>query len=235
MLIENFTNTSASFKARLAGVSYLLGSLLSLFGQFVVLDKIVVYDNAALTAANILENESLFRLGFVFSFLTVPFHFIWAALFYGLFKPVNRSLSLLAVFIMLAACTMWSLSAFFHLAPLSILKGNSQFSAFGPEQLQSLALIFLKLNVKAYDLGLIFFGLWCIVIGYLILKSTFIPRIIGTLEMVAGLGYLTLLWPPLVHYVYPYNLALAGPGEISLMLWLLIKGVKNNISTIKKE
>jgi hypothetical protein len=175
--MENFSQISVSFKARLAGVSYLLGSLLSLFGQFVVLDKIVVYDNAAATAANILQNESLFRLGFVSSFMTVPFHFIWAALFYGLFKPVSRGLSLLAVFIMLAACSMWSMSAFFHLAPLSILKGNSQLSAFAPEQLQSLALIFLKLNTKAYDLGLIFFGLWCIMIGYLILKSTFIPSV----------------------------------------------------------
>lgn len=233
--MESFSKTSASFKAQLAGVSYLLGSLLSLFGQFVVLDKIVVYDNAAATAANILGHESMFRLGFVSSFMSVLFHFIWAALFYALFKPVSRTLSLLAVFIMLAACSMWSLSAFFHLAPLSILKGSSQLSAFSPEQLQSLGLIFLKLNVKAYDLGLIFFGLWCIVIGYLISKSTFIPRIIGILQMFAGLGYLIPLWQPLVHYFYPYNLALAGPGEISLMLWLLIKGVKNNISTIDKQ
>jgi len=68
------------------------------------------------------------------------------------------------------------------------------------------------------------------VIGYLIFKSTFIPRIIGIMQMLAGIGYLTLLWQPLVHYLYPYNLVLAGPGEISLILWLLIKGVKNNIT-----
>jgi hypothetical protein len=63
------------------------------------------------------------------------------------------------------------------------------------------------------------------VIGYLIFRSTFLPRIIGVLEVLAGLGYLTLLWRPLAHYLYPYNLALAGPGEISLMLWLLVVGV----------
>ena len=62
-------------------------------------------------------------------------------------------------------------------------------------------------------------------VGYLIFSSTFLPRIIGVLEVLAGFGYLTLLWRPLAHYLYPYNLALAGPGEISLMLWLLVKGV----------
>ena len=68
-----------------------------------------------------------------------------------------------------------------------------------------------------------FFGFWCVLIGYLIFRSTFLPRIIGVLEVFAGLGYLTL--QPLAHYLYPYNLALAGPGEISLLLWLLVRGV----------
>jgi hypothetical protein len=72
----------------------------------------------------------------------------------------------------------------------------------------------------------VFFGLWCILIDYLIARSTFLPRTIGVLYALAGLGYLTLLlWQPLAKYLYPYNLALAGPGEISLLLWLLVKGV----------
>jgi hypothetical protein len=106
-----------------------------------------------------------------------------------------------------------------------VLKSASSLSAFAPEQLQTLALILLKLNGQAYDIGLVFFGLWCILIGYLIAKSTFLPRTIGILYALAGLGYLTLLWQPLAHYLYPYNLALAGPGEISLLFWLLVKGV----------
>jgi hypothetical protein len=86
--------------------------------------------------------------------------------------------------------------------------------------------MFLRLRAQCYhSIGLVFFGLYCLLIGYLIFRSTFLPRIIGVLEVVAGLGYLTLLWRPLAHYLYPYNLALAGPGEISLMLWLLVKGV----------
>src|SRR3954466_7929317 len=87
------------FTARGAGVSYLLGSLTSVFGQMVVLGMLVVPASASATAANILSHESLFRLGFVASLITVPFHLIWAVLFYGLFEPVNRSGSLLAGFV----------------------------------------------------------------------------------------------------------------------------------------
>ena len=64
-------------------------------------------------------------------------------------------------------------------------------------------LVILELNAQAYDVGLVFFGFWCSLIGYLILRSTFLPRMIGMLEVLAGLGYLTLLWQPLVHYLYP--------------------------------
>ena len=224
VMTKRIAEASPRFKARMAGVSYLLGSLTSVFGQMVVLGMLVVPASATATAANILSHQSLFRLGFVASLMTVPFHLIWAVLFYGLFKPVNRSVSLLAGFVMLLGCAMWGLSSLFHLAPLLLLQGSS-LSAFAPEQLQALALILLKLNAQAYDIGLVFFGFWCVLIGYLIFRSTFLPRIIGVLEVLAGFGYLTLLWRPLAHYLYPYNLALAGPGEISLMLWLLVQGV----------
>jgi len=223
-MTKPIAEASPRFKARMAGVCYLLGSLTSVFGQMVVLGMLVVPASASATAANILSHESLLRLGFVASLMTVPFHLIWAVLFYGLFKPVNRSVSLLAGFVMLLGCAMWALSSLFHLAPLLLLQGSS-LSAFAPEQLQALALILLKLNAQAYDIGLVFFGFWCVLIGYLIFRSTFLPRIIGVLEVLAGLGYLTLLWRPLAHYLYPYNLALASTGEISLMLWLLVQGV----------
>jgi hypothetical protein len=216
---------SPRFKARMSGVSYLLGSLTSVLGQMVVLSMLVVSGNASATAANILSHESLFRLGFVASLMTVPFHLLWAVLFYGLFRPVNRILSAFAGLIMLVACTMWALSSLLYLAPLLVLKGKISLGAFAPEQLQALAFMFLKLNAMAYDIGLVFFGFWCALIGYLIIRSNFLPRIIGALEVLAGLGYLTLLWQPLANYMYPYNLALAGPGEISLLLWLLVKGV----------
>ena len=224
-MTKRIAEASPRFKARMAGVSYLLGSLTSVCGQMVVLGMLVVPASATATAANILSHKSLFRLGFVASLMTVPFHLVWAVLFYGLFRPVNRIVSALAGSIMLVACTMWALSSLLYLTPLLVLKGKISLSAFSPEQLQALVSMFLKLNALAYDIGLVFFGLWCALIGYLIIRSNFLPRIIGLLELLAGLGYLILLWQPLAHYMYPYNLALAGPGEISLLLWLLVKGV----------
>ena len=224
-MTKRMAEASPRFKARMAGVSYLLGALTSVLGQMVVLGMLVEPSSATATAANILSHEPLFRLGFVSSLMTVPFHLMWAVLFYGLFRPVNKSVSLLSGLVMLVACTMWALSSLLHLAPLVVLQSKSSLSAFAPEQLQALALMLLKLNGRAYDIGLVFFGFWCVLIGYLIFRSAFMPRIIGVLEMLAGVGYLTLLWQPLAHYLYPYNLALAGPGEISLTLWLLVKGV----------
>ena len=224
-MTKRMAEASPRFKARMAGVSYLLGALTSVLGQMVVLGMLVEPSSATATAANILSHEPLFRLGFVSSLMTVPFHLMWAVLFYRLFRPVNKSVSLLSGLVMLVACTMWALSSLLHLAPLVVLQSKSSLSAFAPEQLQALALMLLKLNARAYDIGLVFFGFWCVLIGYLIFRSAFMPRIIGVLEMLAGVGYLTLLWQPLAHYLYPYNLALAGPGEISLTLWLLVKGV----------
>lgn len=210
----------------MAGVSYLLGSLTSVAGQMVIRGMLVVSSSGAATAANILAHPSLLRLGFASSFIAVPFHIAWAILFYDLFTPVNRSVSLLAAFVLLMGCVMWTISSLFLLAPLLVLQGGGNaLSALAPEQLHALALVLLRLNDQAYDVGLVFFGLWCVSIGYLIFWSTFLPRLIGVLYGLAGAGYLTLLWRPLANYLYPYNLALAGPGEISLMLWLLVKGV----------
>jgi hypothetical protein len=224
-MTQGTVEAAPQLHARLAGVSYLLGSSVSVFGQMIVLDRLVVSGNAAATAANILAQESLFRLGFASGLMTVPFHVLWAVLFYGLFKPVNRSVSLLAGLVMLMGCAMWAVSSLFYVGPLLVLQGKGALSAFAPEQLQALALVLLRLNAQAYDLGLVFFGFWCVLIGYLVFRSTFLPRTIGVLEVLAGLGYLTLLWRPLANVLYPYNLALAGPGEISLLLWLLVKGV----------
>ena len=224
-MTDGTVDTSPQLYARMAGVSYLVGALLSVLGQMVVLGMIVVSGNATATVANMLSHESLFRLGFVLSIMAVPFHLVWAVLFNGLFRPVNRNVSLLAGSVMLMACMMWTLSSLLYLAPLLVLQGKIALSAFAPEQMQAVVLTLLKLNAFAYDIGLVFFGFWYVLIGYLIFRSTFLPRIIGALGVLAGCGYLTLLWQPLAHYLYPYNLALAGPGEISLLLWLLVRGV----------
>jgi hypothetical protein len=149
----------------------------------------------------------------------------WALLIYVLLKPVNRSLALLAAFFVLVACAMQALTSLLYLAPLLILQGGSSLSAFTAEQLQALALIFLKLNTYAFRIDLVFFGFWCVLTGYLIFRSTFLPRVLGVLVAISGLGRVTYLYPPLAYRLSLFITAASALGEIPLELWLIVMGV----------
>jgi hypothetical protein len=217
----------------MAGVLYVLGGCSSGFAQFFLLPRLVISGDAAATAANILAHESLFWLVFTLSLIAVVFHIAWGALFYDLFRPVNRSLSLLAVFVLLVGCALLAVSSLLQAAPLVVLQGNGPLSAFTAPQLQAQALVFLNVSTQAYNIFLVFFGLYLLLIGYLIIRSTFMPLILGALVVFAGVGYLTLLSPPLAHALSPYNLAPAALGEPALMLWLLVVGV--NVQRWKEQ
>ncbi|HXP47869.1 MAG TPA: DUF4386 domain-containing protein [Terriglobales bacterium] len=233
-MMERMVKASPRFKGRMAGAFQLLEALTAGFGQVIVLDRLVVAGNAAVTAANILGHERLFWLGFASSLIGVAFHIAWALLFYELLKPVNRSLSLLAAFVILVGCAIQALTSLLYLAPLLVLQGGSSISAFTAEQLQALALMFLKLNSYAFDIYLVFFGFWCVLIGYLILRSTFLPRALGVLLAISGLGWVTYLYPPLAyHLFFPYIAAASALGEIPLELWLLVMGV--NVQRWKQQ
>ncbi len=147
------------------------------------------------------------------------------ALFYDLFKPVNKSLSLLAAFISLVGCAILAFASVFQLAPLVVLGGSQYLSVFKVEQLQAQASLFLELYGQGVSICFVFFGVYCLLIGYLIFKSSFLPRILGVLMAVAGLGWLTFLFPPLADYLSPYNLVLGFLAELALMIWLLVMGV----------
>ena len=225
-ITNHITEASPRFKARMAGACQLLEALTSGFGQVIVLDRLVVLDNAAATAANILGHERLFWLGFASSLIGVAFHITWALLMYVLLKPVNRSLSLLAAFVILVGCAIQALTSLLYLAPLLILQGGSSLSPFTAEQLQAVALLFLKLNASAWDIYLVLFGFWCVLIGYLIFRSAFLPRVLGVLFAISGLGWVTYLYPPLAHHLFiPYIAAASALGEIPLELWLIVMAV----------
>lgn len=218
---------SPKAKARLAGIFELLEGLTSTLGQVNVLGRLVVLGNAAATAANILQHETLFRLGFASSLFAVVFHLAWGFLFYQLFRPVNKSVSFCSLLVILVVCTIQAVTALLYLAPLLVLTAGSSLSALTEQQLQALAYMFLKLNGLAFDTDLVFFGLWCVLTGYLIFRSTFMPRILGVLLAVDGLGWMTFMWPPLGHYLFPAIAVACGLAEIPLQLWLLIFGVNN--------
>lgn len=216
---------SPCFQARMAGVLYVLEGLTSVFGQLWVPGMLVVAGDAAATAINIQGNEPLFRLGLAAGLLAVAFHIAQTVLLYNLFKPASRSVALLFAFLSLIAIALQAVSSLFQLPALVLLGGEMATGPLSLEQLQSLALVFLGLRAQAFNVYLVFFGFRCALIGYLIYRSTFLPRIIGVMMAFAGLGYLTFLWPPLARSLSPFNLALAAPGELSLVLWLLVVGV----------
>ncbi len=222
---ERIAEASPRLKARMAGAFYVLAGLTSVIGGMYIPGKLVVVGDAATTSNAILAHKHLFELGFSVMLIAVLCSILLTALFYELFKPVNKTLSLTAAFIHLVGLAILSVASLLQLAPLVVLEGGHYLNVFKPEQVQALAYLFLPLNSQAGNAFLAFFGLYCMLIGCLIFRSMFLPRIIGVFMALAGLGYLTFLSPPLAAYLSPYNLAPAALGEGSLMLWLLVLGV----------
>jgi Domain of unknown function (DUF4386) len=172
-MMERIANTSPSHRARITGVVYLLYFLTAVSSEvFVGRSRLVAYDAVNLIA--------------------YVFYIAVTLLFYCLFKPVNRSLSLLAAFFSLVGCAN-DVLGLFNLAPYKIS-------------------------------SLVFFGPYCLLLGYLIFRSTFLPRILGVLMAFAGLGWLIFL-TPLANHLSTYLKVLGFLAELSLMLWLIVKGV----------
>jgi hypothetical protein len=169
-MIYRIGELSPRFKARIAGGFYLLTFVAGSLALALVNGRII---------ANLIATASYMAV---------------TLLFYDIFQPVNRSLSLLAAFVGLMGCAFGALSPF-DLAPYHV----------NP---------------------LVFFGFYCVLIGYLIFRSSFLPSILGALMALGGLGWLTFLSPQLANYLAPYNLVPGMLGEGALTLWLLVVGVK---------
>jgi hypothetical protein len=225
VMMERTAELSPRPSARITGVVYLLYFLTAVSSEL-FLKGIVVDGDATATANNILAHQSLFRSGLATGLIATAFYIAVTALFYGLFRPVNRSLSLLAAFFSFVGCSILALGSVFQLAPLVLLGGSQYLNVFKVEQLRALALMFLELNTEAGNICVVFFGVYCLLIGYLIFKSAFLPRILGWLMAFAGLGWLTFLSPALANHLSPYNLVFGFLAELLLMLWLLVRGVK---------
>jgi hypothetical protein len=222
-MTNHTVEASPSLKARIAGLLYLISGTLFVRGMP------VVTGDAAATAHNILAHQTLFRLGFAAELMSGPLYIAVTLLLYELLRPVNRSLSLLATVFSLVGSTIGAVDCLLHLAPLMVLGGSPYLSVFSVEQLQALALLSLNLHTQGLNICMVFFGFFCLLIGYLIFRSIFLPRIIGVLLAIAGLCYLTcylanFLSPEFVAHLFPYIL-IPGLAEIVLALWLLVMGV----------
>jgi hypothetical protein len=224
-MINQISETSPKVKARLAGIFFLLTTLLGIFAQVFVSERLVISSDAAATATNILSNESLFRLGFAVYLVEMACQITMTAFFYDLLKPVNRSLSLLAAFFLLAGIVIKIFSRLFYIAPLLILGGSPDLSVFNTHQWQALALLFLMVNDQGPAIALVFFGFATLVKGYLVARSTFLLQFLGVLSMLGGLAWLSFLYPPLAYRLYPFILLIALAGTILQIFWLLVFGV----------
>jgi hypothetical protein len=223
---EQIANASPRLKARFAGAFYLVNGMMYSYADSHVHDKILVAGNAAATAQNILANGQVLRTCFAVELASSACYVVVTLLLFDLLKPVNKSISTLAAFFSVMGCGIGALTSLFTFAPLIIMGGAPYLSVFKVEQLQAMALLSLDLHVVATSICMVFFGFYCLLIGYLIFRSTFMPRIIGIFMMITGLAYQVYLSPPLATYLFPYVVKPAGAlGELSLLLWLLIFGV----------
>jgi hypothetical protein len=211
--------------ARLTGILFLLTILGGIFAQAIVSDRLLVFSDAAATAKNILANRGLFQASFTVYLIEMACQIASIALFYRLMKPVNGNIALVSAFIELAGSVMKTFSRLFYITPLFVLSNPPALSAFNADQLRAIALLLLKINDRGAALALAFFGVSGFLHGYLIFRSTFLPRFLGVLGMIAGVGWLRFFYPPLRTPSFIIIVLLALLVAAIEIYWLIVYGV----------
>lgn len=219
--------------ARIAGVLYLLIVGFGLLAQVFVRDALVDYNNATITATNILASGFWYRFGFVSELMMLVCDIGVMAILYILFRDFNRNLSLVSTFFRLASILILSVIALSHFAALFFLGDAAYLTVFNPDQLNALALLSIKLHGAGYNISLFFFGIHLIFLGYLICQSRLFPKVLGILLLIGGICYnvnsLTwFLFPDFVNTIYPAILIPCSIGELLFGLWLLVKGIRDD-------
>ena len=216
--------------ARLAGMLYLVFVISGIFGFFYISPKIVVPGDAVATATNMLANEFLFRTGIINDIISNIIWVFLALVLYRLFKQVDE----FQVKLMIALVIVQIPAVFFvealNITSLMLFKGEI-LKTFEPGQVRELAMLFLRISDYTTFVLETFWGLWLFPFGLLVYKSGFIPRILGVFLMLNCLAYIahsftTLLFPVYRSIVGQISMPFWILGEISITLWLLIKGVK---------
>lgn len=224
------TEVSPQVYARIGGVLYLIIIAAGIFGELFVRDKLVVSGNAIATANNIMAHELLWRISIATDLIMHVCDIPLMLVFYVLLRPVNKNLALLMVLFNLIQTAVLVANKLNLLAAMSLLGSADYLKAFNPDQLHALSYLSIKLHGIGFSVGLIFFGFTCLVSGYLIFRSGYLPRILGVLMQIAGLCYLInsfalIIAPAFAYRMFPVVLLPPFIAELSLCLWLLIKGV----------
>jgi len=221
---------NADKQTRLGGILYLIIMAAGLFSEGYVRGSLVVGQDAAATAHNILAHEELYRLGGALEFVTLICDVCVAFILYNLLKPFSETLALLAAFFRLMFAAIYGVISVTHFAPLLLLHGAAGLSSFPPGQRQALALFSLKLHTVGYSISLVFFGVHCLLIGGLIAASRLFPRAIGFLLAIAGACYLvdsfaSFIAPAVRAQLFPWFLLPGFVAEAALALWMTIRGL----------
>ena len=224
------SETSPRRLGRILALLILTVIVTGVFAQGIVSDRLLVSGDAAATARNILANIGLYRLGFTIFLIEMVAQVATTALWYSLLRPVNRSIALNSTFLDLAGGVMKTFARVFYIIRLWVLApptGTSPLHGFTPEQLESLALLLLQINNRGANAALAFFGFAGVLRGYLIFRSTFMPRWLGVLAMISAALWLSFLYPPLGSRMFLFA-ALFALASVGIMIaWLLFRGISN--------
>src|SRR6185295_577416 len=216
--------------ARVAGWLYLLLVIPGPFSLMYVPRKLIVPGNAAATAGKILAHEMLFRLGIVADLVGAVVFILLAMALYRLFSGVNKAHASLMVALVLVSAAIGFVNVLSNIGALTLFRGADFLAAFDKPQRDALAMLFLRLHGQGNLINEIFWGLWLLPFGVLVMRSGFLPRILGAWLIVNGFAYLAmsftgLLFPPYGDRVYGLVFPILF-GELAIMLWLLIRGAK---------
>lgn len=222
---------SATNPGRVAGILYLLLAVFGPFGLVIMPTMLIVNGDAAATASNILASEGMFRLAIVSGVMVALVEIGLVVVLYQLLRPVNQTLSLIAAFSRLVMAVVQAINLLNYFAVLLLLSGADYLNVFEPDQINASVLLFLNLHSVAANLWQIFFGLHLLILGYLIFRSGYIPRILGILLLIAASGYLISSFGNVVFPDYHATftqiiLVFTVIPELALMAWLLVKGAQ---------
>ena len=216
---------------RITGILYLLIIIFGFIAQIFVRDKLVDYENATITAKNILNSESWYRFGFVSELLMLICDVAVATFLYILLKETSKNLSLLSTAFRISSITILAITALTHYAALPFLTGSEYLTSFNSNQTAALALFSIKLHGVGYNISLLFFGVHLLILGYLVYISDLFKRFFGILLLIGGICYITnsLVWflfPGLVGFIYPAILIPCFIGEFTFCILLIFKGAE---------
>lgn len=229
-MINYKTEISPLTYARIGGLIYLIIIVLGGMDEAIIRSKLIVPGDVLATTHNIMASKELFRRSIVGDLLMQVCDIPSIVIFYILLKPVSKTLSLLAAAFNLIQTAVLAINKIYLLVTLSFLGNEEYLKVFDPHQRQALAYLSLDLHESGYGIGLIFFGFTCLITGYLMFKSGYFPRIIGIMQIIAGLSYLInsfaqILSPAFAAGLFPAIVVPAFIGELATCLWLLIKGL----------